>query len=113
MRAHPEDTVAVNNHSICQVDPCLLTINPGLQLSVARRPLQMYCRDLVGGIHQLEGSLRARPLDHLAEPLMMTLTLMYELSLAGASAEAKRRATIWASAFAPDDFDLSCMRNAG
>ena len=39
----------------------------------------MYCRDLVGGIHQLEGSLRARPLDHLAEPLMMTLTLMYEL----------------------------------
>jgi len=89
VRARPGDTFAVNNHSISQ----------------------MYCCDLVGGIQQLEAALKSRPLEHLSEPLMMTLTMMYELSLAGAATEAKRRVSQWAAAFAPDDFDLTCMRN--
>ena len=72
----------------------------------------MYCCDLVGGIKAMEDSLRSRPMEHVAEPMMMTLTLMYELSLAGAAADAKRRVSQWTGAFAPDDFDMSCMRGA-
>eukprot|EP00873_Tetraselmis_striata_P038838 jgi/Tetstr1/459102/TSEL_004552.t1 len=87
--------------------------NPGDSIAANNRSIsQMYCCELTGGISELEGQLRARPLDNLSEPLLLTLSLMYELSLAGAAAEAKRRVSQWASACAPDDFDLTCTRSA-
>jgi hypothetical protein len=72
----------------------------------------MYCCNLIGGIKEMEDSLRSRPLDQVSEPMITTLTIMYELSLAGAAADAKRRVSQWAAAFVPDDFDMSCMRAA-
>ena len=58
----------------------------------------------------LEGDLRTRAAAHLQETLLLNLSSMYELSSAGAAADAKRALSDWASRAGPDDFDMACIR---
>ena len=64
------------------------------------------------GTQALEGALKARPVAHLREMVLLNLCSMYELSSATAAADAKRALAAWTVRAAPDDFDLAATHAA-
>ena len=90
LKDRPGDAVACNNAAICQLYAC----------------------NLKGGLHRLEHSLAEHPETVLKETVLLNLSSMYNLSSSAASTEAKRKLGAWASSFATDDVDLTCIRTA-
>ena len=90
LKERPGDAVACNNAAICQLYAC----------------------NLKSGLQQLEHSLAEHPETILKETVLLNLSSMYALSSSAASTEAKRKLGAWASSFATDDVDLTCIRTA-
>ena len=90
LKEHPGDAVACNNAAICKLYAC----------------------NLKGALQQLEHSLAEHPETVLKETVLLNLSSMYNLSSSAASTEARRKLGAWASSFATDDVDLTCIRTA-